>query len=102
MITVFVFHNKVAAAKAKAKKSVPTAKSIKDNPLVQFRYPKSDASWDLPLRTVRLISVDTKYFWGLEITRKPGADKLLYRPKKYLRSKVTQLDFISFNMLSMP
>ena len=104
MITVYVFHQKVAAARAKAKnvKAVPSPKSIVTNPLIQFRYPKSKASWDIPLRTVRLISVDTKYFWGLEVTRKPGTDKLSYHPKRYLRSKATQLDFINFNTPSMP
>ncbi len=103
MITMFVFHNMVAEAKAKAKnvKAVPSAKSIENNPLVSFRYPKSNTSWDIPLRTVRLISANSTYFWGLEITRDENG-KLKYHPKRYLRSKATQFGLIDFNRPSMP
>ena len=102
MITVYVFHQKVAEAKAKKLKAVPSAKSVANNPLVSFLYPKSNTAWDSPMRLVRLISADSKYLWGLEITRTPGTNKLKYHPKRYLRSKAQCFDFIDFNKPSMP
>lgn len=104
MITMFVFHNKVAEAKAKAKaknvKAVPKAKAIENNPLVSFRYVKND-SWCVPIRTVRLISANAKYLWGLEMKRNDEG-KMKYLPKRFLRSNVREFTFLKFNTPSMP
>lgn len=102
MITVFVFHNKVAAARAKAKsiKAVPSAKSVALNPLVSFRYDKGD-SWCIPMRTVRLISANPKYFWGLEM-KQNAEGKMKYFPKRFLRCNVREFAFLEFNTPSMP
>jgi hypothetical protein len=99
MMTVFVFHQKVVAAR---KAKVPKPAAIEKNPLVSFRYPKSNASWQLPLRTVRLISANGKYFWGLEITHNPETGKLVHKPKRFLRVKATEFHFLEFNTEAMP
>jgi hypothetical protein len=94
MITVFVFHNKVLAAKGKAEQKKARKKEIEKNPLVTFRYDKGD-SWNIPMRMVRVISATEKYIWGLDMTDKN-------RPKKFLRSKMVEFSFRGFNIEAMP
>jgi len=83
---------KTVKVPAKADSTVP---AIENNPLVSFRYPKSDASWDIPLRVIRLISATPKYFLGLDTGDKN-------RFKKFLRCKATRFELLEFNPNSMP
>jgi len=76
------------------KKVVKKVHPVEKNPLVKFRYPKSESSWELPYRTVRLISANEKYLVGIEIS-----DKNKF--KKFLRKKASSFEFLEFNKESM-
>ncbi len=95
MITLNIFIDgakaKTVKVPAKAGSTVP---AIESNPLVAFRYPKSDASWEVPVRVIRLISATPKYFLGLDTGDKN-------RFKKFLRAKATSFELLEFAPESM-
>ena len=70
------------------------------HPLVRFHYPDSKQPWVTHLQNLRLISANSKYMIGLEVTVKPnGREK--YQFKKFLRSKMGTVDFVEFKPDSM-
>ena len=60
------------------------------NPLVEFDYPNSRAKWELIHRRVRMIAADRGYLIGIEVSDKN-------RFKKFLKSKIRNLNIIEFN-----
>lgn len=98
-ITVFVFgtHPVSVAPKAAARRKAKYP--VDNNPVVQFMYPKSQEPWVRKLRTVKLIGADSRYFIGLEVSEyktPSGVIKPRHQFKKFLRSKVTGFDLVTF------
>ena len=81
-------------AEIRAKQEVEQKKRdavLENSPLVGFYYPMSFAPWNGGYRTVRVISVNSKYLIGIELNGP--------RPqfKKYLKSKMSDFQMVEYH-----
>jgi|FAXJ01.1.fsa_nt_gi hypothetical protein len=84
------------ASNGRFAKPKPTVKQVEKNPLATFFYPMSDQPWNSMKRTVRVIAATALHITGLE-----QQDSGRWKYKKFLQSKATHFQVVSFNPKSM-